>query len=320
MPSESECPIDTVSADCALCGPGPAEAVAHGRDFEYHTGPNTFTAKRCGKCRLVFLDPRPADSEMGRIYPDDYHAFQFDAEEFGFVHRVRRRVEGLRVMSWCRGLPPNAKILDVGCGDGFHLGLIRDFGRPGWKAEGIDLDARAVEAASRAGHVVRQGRVEELPLAPASYDLALMIMTVEHLADPVGVVAAVAKLLKPGGRLVVVTDNAASPDFELFGRRHWGGYHFPRHFQLFTKGTLAELGRRAGLTTQNIMTDYSPVNWVYSLRNRLVDRGASAKWVERFSLKSAPALAAFTILDIPFAATGSGAILRGTFRREKVLS
>ena len=131
----------------------------------------------------------------------------------------------------------------------------------------------------------------------------------------VGVLRAVYRLLAPGGRVVIVTDNAGSPDFVLFGGRHWGGYHFPRHFHLFTRRKLTMLAAAAGLTVDRIVTPMSPVNWVYSVRNWLDDWGATRWLVNRFSLTSVPALAAFTLLDLPLALLGRGAILRAVFRR-----
>lgn len=302
-------------AMCCLCSVEDAEPVGVGEDFEYRTSPDTFLAVRCRRCGLIYLNPRPTDDEAGRIYPDNYHAFDFKPEEFGFVYRVRRRLEARRALNWCRGLPAEARILDVGCGDGFHLKLLKDYGQPGWHLEGVDTDERANAAARRAGLTVHQGRVEQLDLRANHYHLVLMVMTVEHLADPVGVLHAVRRLLVPGGKVVIVTDNAASPDFALFGGRHWGGYHFPRHFNLFTKTTLAKLADVTGFTAERIGTTFSPVNWVYSVRNWLDDWGAWRWLVNCFSLKSAPALAAFTLLDIPLAMLGHGAILRATFSK-----
>ncbi len=300
---------------CCLCGVEDADPIAVGTDFEYRTSPDEFLAVRCRRCRLVYLNPRPADDEAERIYPDDYHAFQFRPAEFGLVYRIRRRLEARRLLRWCRGLPTDARILDVGCGDGFHLGLLKEFGKPGWELEGVDADMRAVAPARASGLTIHLGSVEEIDLPASAYHLILMVMTVEHLADPLETIRSVARLLVPGGRLVVVTDNARSPDFALFGGRHWGGFHFPRHTYLFDKGTLAELGAAAGLAVERIATAVSPVNWVYSLRNWLDDWGAPRWVVNRLSLKATLPLGFFTLLDMPLAAVGQGAILHGTFRK-----
>jgi SAM-dependent methyltransferase len=310
-------PVKLVPALCTLCGLDDAEPVGVGQDFEYRTSPDQFLAVRCRRCGLVFLNPRPAEDETGRIYPDHYHAFAFDPAQFGLVYRVRRWLEARRLLRWCDGLPADAKILDVGCGDGFHLRLLRDFGKPDWSLLGVDTDARAVAAAERDRLTVLHGRVEQLALPAGQFHLVLLIMTVEHLADPVAVLKSIRRLLAPGGRVGIITDNTGSPDFRLFGGRHWGGYHFPRHFYLFNRQTLARLADVTGLRVEKIATAVSPVNWTYSLRN-WIDDWRGPRWlVERLSLKSALPLAVFTLLDIPLSMIGRGAILRASLVRSK---
>ena len=308
-------PLRLAPSLCTLCGIEDCEPIAVGADFEYRTSADEFLVVRCRRCRLVYLNPRPADSESGRIYPDSYHAFQFRPADYGLIYRVRRRLEAKRLLRWCRGLPADARILDVGCGDGLHLGLLRDFGKPGWRAEGLDADSRAVAAARSAGLAVRHGMLEEADFPPESFHLVLLVMTIEHLPDPAATLRSVARLLAPGGRVAIVTDNVGSPDFAVFGGRHWGGFHFPRHTYLFDRHTLAQLAVGAGLTVDRIATAVSPVNWVYSLRNWLDDWGGPRWLVKRLSLRSFFALGVFTLFDMPLAAVGRGAILHGLFRK-----
>jgi 2-polyprenyl-3-methyl-5-hydroxy-6-metoxy-1,4-benzoquinol methylase len=300
---------------CCLCGVEDAVPTAVGEDFEYRVSADSYVAMRCGGCGLVYLNPRPADDELDRIYPPNYHAFEFTAENFGLAHRVRSRLEARRLLSYCVGLPADARILDIGCGDGFHLRLLREYGQSGWQVEGVDTSDRAVMAARDSGLSVHLGTVEEAALPENHYDLVLLIATVEHVANPLGVLRAAARLLRPGGRAVVVTDNTATLDFRLFGGRHWGGYHFPRHWNLFDKPSLRQLAAQADLEVVELGTVLSPVNWVYSIRNWLVDRRAPSWLVNRFSLKSPVSLGAFTIVDGMFQVFGRGALLKLVARK-----
>ena len=127
---------------------------------------------------------------------------------------------------------------------------------------------------------------------------------------------AVRNLLKPGGRVVIVTDNTDTLDFRLFRNRHWGGYHFPRHWNLFNESTLRRLALLTSLQVDAVETILSPVNWVYSIRNFLEDEGAPSWLVNQFSLKTPITLAIFTIVDAVFQLFGHGALLRATFRKE----
>lgn len=300
---------------CCLCDQGDSAIIGTGEDFEYRTSADTFTARQCRTCGLVYLNPRPALEELARIYPSSYHAFAFSETEFGLVFKVRRRLEAKRLLGWCRGLPDNARIIDIGCGDGFHLEILKDFGPKTWQLEGVDADERAVAMARRKGLTIHCGLLEKLALPSEKYDLAISIQTIEHLASPPQLLANVRKLLRPGGCLIIVTDNTDSLDFRLFKHRHWGGYHFPRHWNLFNPPTLHKLAEKTGFEVEKLTTQVSPVNWTYSVRNTLADCNAPSWLVELFSLKSTLTLGAFTIFDTLHNLAGRGALLNAVLKR-----
>ena len=140
-------------------------------------------------------------------------------------------------------------------------------------------------------------------------------MATEPVAAPAEVLESVRRLVTPGGRLLIITDNTGSPDFRLFKRRHWGGYHFPRHLNLFDQSSLRRLAGRTGWEVAELTTMTSPVNWVYSIRNTLDDWGAPKGVVEQFSLEAAPSLSVFTAFDAALNAVGRGALLRAVLQR-----
>lgn len=304
-----------VPVRCCVCETENAEKIGAGRDFEYGTSADIFAAVRCASCELVYLNPRPDVSEFETIYPENYHAFDFSEKDFGLVYKIRSRLEANRVLSWCENLPDDAKILDVGCGDGFHLNLLRKYGKNGWQLEGVDLDERAAQMAEKSGLKVHTGSVEELNLPENAFDLAFMIQTIEHVEKPDAVLSAVKKLLKPGGKLVIVTDNTDSIDFDLFKKSYWGGYHFPRHWNLFNRKSLTRLAEKTGFEVADLTTQVSPVNWVYSIHNALVDRRAPQFLINQFTLKSTVSLSAFTSLDILLQKFGRGALLRAILQK-----
>ena len=308
-------PLALEPSRCCICDDDDADPLGVGEDFEYYTSPDTFLAMRCRTCGLIYLNPRPAAAEFERIYPPTYHAFDFSAARFGLAFRVRRRLEASRLLWACRDVQPGGRIVDVGCGDGFHLDILREHGKPGWVLEGIDADERAARAAERRGFRIHRGFAEHVSLAGEDYDVAFLIQTVEHLANPPRVLTAIHSMLRPGGRLVIVTDNSDSVDRQLFGGRHWGGYHFPRHWNLFNASTLRGLAMKTGFHVRSLDTLVSPVNWVYSLRNLLVDYHAPTWMVEQFSLASPLSLAAFTGLDALLQLAGRGALLRAVLER-----
>ena len=296
---------------CCICGHDDAVPVGVGEDFEYHCSADQFLAMQCRECGLVYLKLRPAMSELSRVYPPNYHAFDFSSERYGLAHRVRRRLEARRLLSAggrAAGREPHPR-----------RGLRRRLSsraaaassaRPSGASKGWTRANGPSRRGNRAGSPFTAGRLQDVGLTPSSYDLALLIATIEHVDDPPGVLRAVHALLRPGGRVLVVTDNTASPSFPLFAGRHWGGYHFPRHWNLFDARNLELLAGRTGFEIERITTIVTPVNWTYSLHNALVDWGAPRWLVNRFTLASPVSLGVFTLVDGLLQLAGRGGLLR----------
>lgn len=307
--------MNLTSTNCCICEIDEGVPVGVGEDYEYRTSNDTFLAMQCASCGLIYLNPRPDVSEFETIYPPTYHAFDFSEKDFGIVYKIRSRLEAKRLLSWCADLPNNARIIDVGCGDGFHLKLLKEYGSKSWTLEGVDVDRRAAEMAEKAGLKVHLGSVEKIDLPENSYDLAFMIQTIEHLEKPVEILSAVKNILKPNGKLIIVTDNTDALDFKLFKSSYWGGYHFPRHWNLFNRNSLTKLAEKVGFEISDLTTQVSPVNWVYSVHNALVDWNAPSAFVNRFTLKSVVSLSTFTSLDFVLQKLGKGALLRAILRK-----
>lgn len=310
-----ETKLRLVYRNCSVCGSNDTTLVGKGGDFEYRTSPDIFFAVRCNCCGLIYLNPRPVLSDIQKTYPPNYHAYHFSKRNFGFVHTVRSWLDTRRLLDYCHNIADDANILDVGCGDGFHLGLLRKFGKRTWNLEGIDISKQAVDRALGSGFRVHLGTVGEVNLPLEHYDLILLIMTLEHLERPDQVLSAIYKLLKNGGRVVIVTDNTDTVDFKFFRKCYWGGYHFPRHLNLFDRHSVSKLAEKVGFDVDHLTTIVSPVNWIYSIHNRMVARN-SPKWlINFFTLRSPIALGIFTILDFILQKFGKGAVLQATLRK-----
>lgn len=134
-------------------------------------------------------------------------------------------------------LPPGARILEVGCGPGGNLELLKRFGA----VEAIEPDAesRAFAAAS-ANVAVHDGRLPDaLRVAQASYDLVAAFDVIEHVDDDKGAVKAIARLLKPGGLLL-----ATVPAHPWMWSAHDARHH---HKRRYTRRAFAALFAPAGL-------------------------------------------------------------------------
>jgi ArsR family transcriptional regulator len=103
-------------------------------------------------------------------------------------------------------LPPDWTVADLGCGTGQVVAELAPFvGR----VIGVDNSAAMLKAAKRrvngTGNVeLRRGDLESLPLEDASCDAALLVLALTYVPDVAAVLREASRVLKPGGRLVVV--------------------------------------------------------------------------------------------------------------------
>ena len=107
----------------------------------------------------------------------------------------------------CEAIPAEATLVELGCGSGALLEQLLP--RRG-KTIGVDYSQSMLEEAGRslarfaAQLELRLGTLEHLPLADASVDAALAYMVLHHVAAPQQALQDAGRVLRPGGRLIVV--------------------------------------------------------------------------------------------------------------------
>ena len=306
--------MQTVDLPCVHCGGEESQPLWTGREHEYeNTTDLEFAFVRCTGCGLVRLNPRPDVSELARIYPPEYYAYNLGSHEPGstrLTDRMKMRMYQRRVMAVLErlGKPGTVRVLDVGCADGRLLDWYKA-SSAGARLEthGIELDAAAAERARASGHRVVTGRFEkDSELEPGSFDLILALHVIEHVDDPDAFARRASELLAPGGVFVVATPNWDSADARRF-RGHWGGNHFPRHWTLYDEETLGALARPVGLELERVEYQPNPIFWVWTCHSWLRARFPRRRWPDRLfppvrifepSPQSFVLLSAFTALDL----------------------
>jgi ubiquinone/menaquinone biosynthesis C-methylase UbiE len=120
--------------------------------------------------------------------------------------------------------------LDVGCGSGDWLLSMRELG---WEVMGVDFDENAVKVGRQRGLTVNCGALEQQNFPNDSFDAVSLNHVIEHVPHPVEALRECARILKPGGKLVVSTPNNSSLGHRIF-KEHWRGLETPRHLHLFS--------------------------------------------------------------------------------------
>jgi 2-polyprenyl-3-methyl-5-hydroxy-6-metoxy-1,4-benzoquinol methylase len=292
-----------------VCGGSDAEPIARGYDYEYRTSRAAWTYVRCRECALVYLNPRPAVTELARIYPPHYYSFDETKRDNPLVGFFRRRLEAMKARVFARLLEPGPRrILDVGCGDGRFLSVLRDHGPKAWELHGIDIDARAVERAASRGVRAQVSRLEDYDPGAERFDMVVLFQVIEHVSAPDEMARRVHDLLVPGGLFVIETPDVAGWDEALFRDGLWGGYHIPRHWNLFTPDNLARMLARAGFERVLAQPLISTSFWINSLYNWALVRGAGERTLGFLHYQNPLLLAPLIVLDklrMPFGARTS---------------
>ena len=231
---------------CLVCGSESSAQLFTAPDRLYHTTAKEFAVVRCQECGLARLDPQPAGEELRRYYPESYWFAPDESAASRLEEAYRRLVlrDHVRFVAQALGGRARGPLLDVGCGGGLFLGMMRE---RGYRVVGLDFSREAAAVAwKRQQAPAVCGDLSNAPLGAGSFAGITMFHLLEHVNDPRAYLEAARDLLAPDGCLVVQVPNAASWQFRLLGR-WWNGLDVPRHLFDFRDRDVEKLLGACGL-------------------------------------------------------------------------
>lgn len=289
--------------DCYLCGT-PGRPLYRGLKDRLFSAPGEWDLKKCPnpECGLVWLDPMPVEEDIGKAY-QEYYTHQdivFDPHSWprrvyrwmkeGYLaHKYGYHDKSLEIWKKTLGmliylhpgrqadfdfsvmyLPPHpdGRLLEVGCGSGQMLKFMQDLG---WCVEGVDFDPSAVQNARCKGLQVRLGTLNAQQYPNDFFDAVTASHLIEHIHNPLLLLNECHRILKPGGRLVVVTPNGESWGHELF-KESWRGLEPPRHLHVFSPQSLIRLTEKAGFRKLRSSTTIRDANGLFMASLRLAGK------------------------------------------------
>lgn len=175
-------------------------------------------------------------------------------------------------------LPEQPRILEAGCGSGGNLGLLAERGRvsafePFGEAAGSARDRHP-------GADVRYGRLPgEVPFEDGSFDLVAALDVLEHVDDDVHSLAALVRLAKPGGSIIVTVPAH---------QRLWGSHDRRlHHMRRYGRAQLREIARAAGAEIV-FETAFNTVLAPIAVAYRLLENATGLGFGNQERLPSAP--------------------------------
>jgi SAM-dependent methyltransferase len=258
-----------LSQTCYLCG-GKGTVFYEGVSDALFGVKGRWNFRRCddSDCGLMWLDPMPEEGDMGALYDNYYtHDEEHGACQHGagiiilgwslrlfyslfkrvtFIRRQRKR---LNLMYLDRRNP--GRLLEIGCGNGRRLAMLRKLG---WEVEGQEIDPLAAAQCKKKYDLgIHMGILESLGLPDDVYDAVILNHVIEHVHDPVHLLKECRRVMKSDGVLTVVTPNLSGYGHSYFLSR-WRGLEPPRHLYLFSPSNLQKIAEKAGFSRTKIWT------------------------------------------------------------------
>jgi SAM-dependent methyltransferase len=157
------------------------------------------------------------------------------------------------------------RVLDIGCGQGVFLELMR---QRGFETVGVELgEKRSRVAREVRGLNVVTGDLFSLQAENGSFDAVVMSHLIEHVDHPIAVLERVRDLLRPGGLVLASLPNYRCVERRIFGS-NWYPWCLPVHLFHYDSRSISRAAITAGLEVDRI--SYLPFFFlVQSLRYAL---------------------------------------------------
>lgn len=235
--SERPCPI-TGSHDCEVVATEAREGHALRNVRSLESG-------------LIFVDPLPVE-DLAKYYKEDYRSEYKNVIQPKLKHIYRAggvTLDRLKHGGGATAITPGMKTLDIGAGGGEWVYLMNKIG---CESRGVEPSNYGNFAKDSYDVDVFLGMYQDAELEKGSFDLVTLFQVLEHLADPVVDIAAMAEYLKVGGRFWIEV-----PDI-LFGGMRFDHKWHDGHLFGFDALTLEAVAAKAGL--KKVKLDVLPGN------------------------------------------------------------
>ena len=255
---------------CCVCGSAKQESLAVGWDYQYFTSDNLYQWVSCSLCKHQYLSPRPDKKSLSQIYPATLINYSSSKQtSMGWKVKKFLEIRSIRQLSTEHLMYSPNSVLDVGCGSGEYLNLLKSEFKDLKDICGTEISEVAAKEAKDKGFEIFIGTIEELNF-DQEFDLIFLKQVIEHVHDPRFVIEKLLGFLSKRGIIVLETPLSGSWDqrfFSKFRGATWEGFHIPRHFNVWSEKNFKILVAKAGGEVVKVTRRAKPVHWSLSIQN-----------------------------------------------------
>ncbi|OGI20837.1 MAG: hypothetical protein A3B68_09915 [Candidatus Melainabacteria bacterium RIFCSPHIGHO2_02_FULL_34_12] len=252
---------------CIACNSNDSELMFENiSDLEYETYKpvNYF---KCKNCNLIFQNPVPDTKILSSFYPSEYRNFLPEGKSiFSFLKDIQFLMLASKIS---KHLEKNSKILEIGYGNGQLLSTIQ---KKGYKnLYGTDFTDENSEVLLKKRIKVATSNIEERFPFNESFDVIIMNNVIEHFSNPKKVLKICKEHLSENGKIILITPNSTAFELKIF-KKHWAGFHAPRHTFIFNRQNIKELATNLGFKDVSFEPVSDPGQWSISIQNILQNK------------------------------------------------
>lgn len=179
---------DQLYTECPICGVS---------DTTPRFSVDGFRIDECHGCGVVFVANIVTHEKLSIAYESAASdEFVYTEENVAYLSHYYRALKERIVALTGKN---SGRILDVGCSAGYFLDLME-----GWDRHGIEISAKeAAVAKKKYGDSICIGVIEDYPERESFFDVIALQDVLDHCIDPMRVIRACHRMLKPGGLVIV---------------------------------------------------------------------------------------------------------------------
>ena len=233
----------------------------------------------CSQCTQHYMNPIISSDAMDLYYTKSNSEFHHQRKEYNieqnkktysnYIKLIKEKVQG-------------GKVLEVGCGNGFLLKMLKDHG---YDCSGVEPSPMASAfAREKFALNVETAYLDKSTFYKDKFDLVILIDVFEHISDMQTFMKDITHVLKPGGYIFVGTGNIDSFTARL-AKSNWGYFTSWEHISFFTPKSIQFLLKSfefSGINIEKTSVEHKPLQNIFEFLKNCVKKVVNLFLVNKY--------------------------------------